>query len=226
MKSPITAIIFDLDEVLVDNYANHITATDAIMAPFQIVGKENVGESEEYTGMRCSDIIWDIMQKLHIPMDRFGDIFQKRQALFVSLVEKNCPAMPGVEHITKLAKDMGMKTALASSGSPEYIAVCLKKLGLEQYFDAIVSGEDLDRGKPDPQTFLVAAEKLGVAPASCLVIEDAEHGVAAAKAAGMPCIAVRYAERLRGVSQNLDKADAVVEQLGDIDEAMIRNINV
>jgi sugar-phosphatase len=87
----------------------------------------------------------------------------------------------------------------------------LQSLKLWELFDSIVGEEDAERGKPDPQAFLLAAEKLGVQPAECVVIEDAPEGIAAGKAGGMRCIGVtttRPAERLQ-------EADLVVESLED-----------
>jgi beta-phosphoglucomutase len=93
-----------------------------------------------------------------------------------------------------------------------------------RFFAAVVSMEDTQRGKPDPQVFLVAAQRLGVEPSQCLVMEDAVAGVEAAKAAGMRCIAVRFvghhpADRLKAAG-----ADVVVESLEEVSAKMVEDL--
>ena len=93
-----------------------------------------------------------------------------------------------------------MKVALCSSGSRPGIELILERLVWRSLFDVVVTGEDVAAGKPAPDLFLVAAERLGVAPAGCFVFEDTDDGVAAARAAGMEVFDVRRAPaaRLRG----------------------------
>lgn len=217
----IQAVIFDLDETLIDNSDHHITASCEVFKPFQKKGAEITEENPEYMGMRVSDVIRDIMQKLEIPEDQFENLYNKRQHIFVDLVKKSCKPMPGVEYITRLVSELRLKKALASSGMKEYIDLCLEKLHLTDYFDSVVSGEDLHYGKPHPETFLVAAKKLGVEPENCLVIEDAEHGIEAAKAAGMKCIGVHYPHTDPKLMQDLSQADIQVRSLKKITREML-----
>lgn len=212
----IQAVIFDLDETLVDNLALHIDASTKVFASFQKEGMEITEENPEYMGMRVSDVVKDIMKKLDIPKNQFENLYNKRQQIFLDLVKKSCKPMPGVEYITRLVNDLGLKKALASSGMKEYINLCLKKLHLTDYFDSVVSGEELHYGKPHPETFLVAARKLGVEPQNCLVIEDAEQGIEAAKAAGMKCIGVHYPYKDQMLMQDLSQADVEVKSLRKI----------
>lgn len=130
--------------------------------------------------------------------------------------------MPGMHQILSLVDQLGLKKALASSGTREYIHLALKKLKLTRYFDAVVSGEELKHGKPHPETFLVAAKKLGIDPDDCLVIEDAKKGVIAAKRAGMTCIGVHYPKQWnKKLGQNLSRADFEVGSLAKITKAML-----
>jgi HAD superfamily hydrolase (TIGR01509 family) len=84
----------------------------------------------------------------------------------------------------------GFKLAVGSSGPPENVRLTLEKLGRADRFDAMVTGADVTHGKPNPEVFLKAAERLGVPPAQCAVIEDAPQGIEAANAAGMTSIAI------------------------------------
>jgi beta-phosphoglucomutase len=96
--------------------------------------------------------------------------------------------LPGVDAALALLKDCGIAAAIGSSSrnAPDI----LRYLGLEGAFDAVVSGNDIERSKPFPDVFLIAAERLGVAPALCLVVEDAAAGIEAARAAGMRALSV------------------------------------
>jgi beta-phosphoglucomutase len=96
--------------------------------------------------------------------------------------------------------------------------------GIEHYFSVLVSAEDTQRGKPDPQVFLVAADRLGIPPARCLVMEDAPAGVQAAKAGGMKCIAVSFVGHHADSALKEAGADLVVKTLEQVSGATIRRI--
>jgi beta-phosphoglucomutase len=100
--------------------------------------------------------------------------------------------LPGVRALLEGLHAAGYKQAIGSSAPRQNLVLILGLTRTEQFFDAVVSQEDTQRGKPDPQVFLVAAAKAGVEPARCLVMEDAVAGVQAARAGGMKCIAVRF----------------------------------
>jgi HAD superfamily hydrolase (TIGR01509 family) len=87
-------------------------------------------------------------------------------------------------------RESGIKTALASSSPKHLVDLVMDKFGIAGLFDLILSGDEVERGKPAPDIYLGAAKKLGVTPENCVVVEDAPSGVAAAKAAGMRCLAV------------------------------------
>jgi beta-phosphoglucomutase-like phosphatase (HAD superfamily) len=104
----------------------------------------------------------------------------------------------------------GLHCALATSGERRYVEAVKRELNLDGVFDAVAVAEDVARGKPAPDVYLLAAERLGLPPAQCLVLEDAPNGVAAAKAAGMKCVAVPN-EMTR--SLDLSTADAMLPSL-------------
>src|SRR5439155_13625408 len=116
-----------------------------------------------------------------------------------------------VELIDALAA-AGFLLAVGSSGPPENISLCLAKLGRRANFSAVVTGSDVTRGKPDPQVFELASERLGVPASVCAVVEDAVHGVEAAKRAGMISIG------LTGTTdrERLGSADLVVDSLREL----------
>ena len=124
--------------------------------------------------------------------------------------------LPGVERWLKQLKADGWRQAIASAAPRLNVEAIVAALQIEAYFDAISSAEDVQRGKPDPQVFLVAAERVGATPDRCIVVEDAPAGIAGAHRGGMRAIGVR--------SSHADlHGDIVVDTLADLpDDAFER----
>jgi HAD superfamily hydrolase (TIGR01509 family) len=110
-------------------------------------------------------------------------------------------------------KKAGFRLALATSSYTEYAQLVLEKLGIDSVFDKMVTGNDVSKGKPDPEIFLKAAEQLGVLPEECMVIEDSGFGVQAAKKAGMFCFGFRSPNSM---NQDLSMADRIVDDIGEV----------
>ena len=111
--------------------------------------------------------------------------------IYLSLVPERLQAFPGAVDLVRACRAAGWKIAIASSADRIKVEANLRKIGLPpEHWDVIVTGEDVAARKPAPDIFLDAARKLGLAPAACVVVEDAVHGIEAAKAAGMRCVAV------------------------------------
>ena len=199
------AILWDLDGVLVDTAPFHFQAWQEL---FRSVGKGFAdGDFRRTFGLRNDAILRDILGEL-MPAEE-ARLARRKEELYRARAEGRVKAMPGAIGLLRRLKQEGRKTAIVSSAPRENVRVLLRSLGLEEMFEAVVAEEDAPRGKPDPQGFLLAAEKLGVAPAECVVIEDAPGGVEAAKRAGMRCIGVTTS-RPRGA---LTSADLVVDSL-------------
>jgi beta-phosphoglucomutase len=122
---------------------------------------------------------------------------------------------PGVQALLKDLKRNGFRLAIGSSAPPENLDVFWNRLALADWFDARVTKEEIARSKPAPDTFLRAAEKIGLAPARCAVVEDAVPGVQAGKAAGMRVMAVTTTRR----REDLAQADRIVDSLAELKAA-------
>ena len=136
-------------------------------------------------------------------------IARAKEKTFRKLGRQNIEPLPGAIKLIKSLGEYGFKVALASSAPVENIRLLTRSLGINDYFQAIVSGRDVTEGKPSPQGFLLAAQKLGVAPENCIVIEDAVAGVTAGKRVGTHCIAVTNTHP----RESLVDADLVVDTL-------------
>ena len=115
---------------------------------------------------------------------RFREIDDRKEGYYREIIREKFPAMNGADDLIEALAGDGFRLAVGSSGPPENVELAIEKLRSGRLISAKVTGADVTRGKPDPQVFLMAAERLGVPPASCVVIEDAVHGVEAAKRAG------------------------------------------
>ena len=148
-------------------------------------------------------------------------IWIKRRKDYIEHLESQ-PILPGVESYLADAKKTGLKLGIASSSPENWVVGHLTRLGLVEEFDAICTADDVEQTKPDPELFLLTAEKLGVAPDEVIVFEDSPNGVLGAKRAGMFVVAVPnpLTEQL-----DLSHADLTLGTLGEISlEALIERV--
>lgn len=217
----IKAIIYDLDDLMVNSYPLHTEASNKVFQKYGVDQRKlpkHVRAS--FIGMRVSDILRYLVDYFKLDVN-LEDLRKKRSAIFLELVKRKLKMMPGLYQSLKLFKKNKLKIALASSGARKYINLVLEKFKIANYFDVIISGDDVKRGKPDPEIFSVAAQKLHLKPEETLVLEDATNGIEAAKAAGCYCCAVVNKITPR---QNYSKADLVVNSLKEIDLALVRKL--
>lgn len=210
------AVLWDMDGVLLDSkYAHFIT--------FQRVFGKYGWEVNEETfqrifGMTNEQVIRQVTHAAIAP-SVIKEISLEKDECFREVIAAQAVFMDGVQLWLTTFKNNGIQQALASSGSMENINTILGALHAYPYFDAIVSGEDC-ASKPDPAVFLRAAEKLGAAPAGCLVIEDSVAGIQAAAAAGMKCLAVATTYP----AAQLPQTDLILTDLTVLDESMLEKI--
>jgi beta-phosphoglucomutase len=182
------AVIFDMDGVLVDSYQAHWQSWHFMADE---LGKGLTEEQFVSTFGRTSrEIIAEHWGENALPPGEIADFDRRKEALYREIVARDFPAMDGARELLRELHQAGFRLAVGSSGPPENVALAVERLVAAEYFDALVTGKDVTRGKPDPEVFLVAAQRLGVAPANCAVIEDAPVGITAANAAGMASIAL------------------------------------
>ena len=213
------AVIFDLDGVLVDSYRAHFISWR------QLYGELGIDYSEAAFAADFGRTSRDILRRTlgeQLTDEQIHKLDSRKEALFRDILRESFPAMDGaVELIDGLAANQFL-LAVGSSGPPENIALALEKLGRAEQFAAVVTGLDVTRGKPDPQVFQLAAERVGVPAAACAVVEDAVHGVEAARRAGMKSIALTGT----ATRDQLAQADLIVDSLRQLTPAKIRDLIV
>jgi len=205
--APPRAVIFDADGVLVDSYRAHFEAWQAMGRELGIdLAQETFAAS---FGRRNEDMmpaLWgEAVAEADIPAWS-----NWKEATYREILLRDFPAMDGARDLIDALRAAGFRLAVGSSGPPENVAVCLRGLECAGAFDAAVDGSEVTRGKPEPEVFLTAAEKLGLAPGRCAVVEDAVAGVEAAKRAGMAAVGLTGTARREALAP---RADRVVDSL-------------
>lgn len=216
----IKAVIFDMDGLIIDSESMQSNAFEAVLQEYGVKPTPNEEGIVHTVGVSGRDNWRELKEEYGIDEDTTALLKKKREA-YLDLLEEGIQPMKGFMDLLNLLRDKKVKLAVASSSTLEQIETILSTLGVIDYFDVIVGGEHVTRGKPAPDIFLEAAEKLGVVPEDCLVLEDSESGVEAAEKVGMRVIAVpnQYT-----VNHDFSKADQVVNSLADIDWRAIESV--
>jgi beta-phosphoglucomutase family hydrolase len=204
--------IFDWDGVIIDSHAQHEESWGLL---FQEIGRPMPeGFFKATFGMRNQQIIpmcFDFVNADdHAEIARLGN---RKEELYREILRRDgIEPLPGVVALLAELKELGIPTAVGSSTPRLNIETIMAMTGLAPYFQAIVSAEDVTVGKPDPQVFLKAGEKIGCPPERCLVFEDAHVGIEAGKRAGMKVLAVATTHPL----ESLHQADAAFVDLSGL----------
>ena len=213
MTRSIEAVVFDMDGILLDSEPIW-RATERRV--FRRLGIDVTEEDLMRTmGVRIADVVrlWHERQPWIGPS--VDDVAEEVVAGVAEAIERDGVLHEGAVAAIDRFRALGLRLALASSSPMRLIDAVLKLGSLEGRFDAVVTAEDEDRGKPDPAVYLTAARALGVEAARCLAIEDSIAGIRAAKSAGMVCVAIP--ERPAGEAEDAG-ADLVLASPAELDE--------
>jgi beta-phosphoglucomutase len=203
------AVIFDLDGVIVDS-------KDAHFASFDLLGREEgyTCTAEQFRDIfgRRNEEIFPMLYGHALPPERVAWLAERKEAMFRAMVAGRVTPLPGVRDLLPALATAGFHRALGTSTPRANVDLILRELGLAQYFETIVSAEDVTVGKPDPRVFSLGAERLGIPPAHCVVVEDAVAGVRAALNGGMKALAVTT----NHPRASLRAAQRVVDSLAEV----------
>ncbi len=203
-------MIFDMDGTVIDSNEKDFQAWKQMFKEHNIIF--NYDEYKQLLGAKATEIIDRYLALAEVEKNEF---VKKREKIFYKLSEENgLNTMPFIEDILKTAKALNLKTAIATGARREKLDYALKRTKLNGYFDVIVTADDVINGKPNPEVFLKAIEKLGVSPEDAVIWEDAELGVMAAKNANIKCIAITTTN---GSKSGLENADITIDSYEDLD---------
>lgn len=203
------AFIFDLDGVIVDTAKFHYLAWKELAnnLGFDFSEKQN----EMLKGVSRSKSLEILLEigKISLTQDHKEKLMFEKNQRYLSSVESlgTSEILPGIKDLILFLKSKNIWVALGSA-SKNAIPL-LKSLELFEFFDAIVDGNDVTHAKPDPEVFLLAAEKLRVSPDNCVVVEDSQAGIQAANIAGMTSVGI-------GSPENLSGSDFLFATTGDL----------
>jgi beta-phosphoglucomutase len=214
-------VIWDVDGTLVDTGELHFEAWVALARELD---KTFTREDFAATfGRRNPEIIREIFGT-HYTEEEIADLGYRKEVFYRAAAKHGVDLLPGVRALLEGLQAAGFKQAIGSSAPLQNVDLIIELTGTATFFDGIASMEDTTRGKPDPQVFQVAAQKLALPPAVCLVMEDAIAGVEAAKAGGMKCIAISFVGHHPEEKLKTAGADLIVKTLQQVSVQEVQNI--
>jgi len=200
---PYEGVILDMDGTLIES-----TEADFLAWKWLFADYNRSFTFQEYMpllGIKSADVI---QARLDLQGDELKNALQRKMNYFKEVVANNgIRTVPFAEAFLKSLKNYHVQIALATSSRREKMGLLMEKVGLLKYFDVIITGEEVQRGKPAPDIFIHAARTMLLNADKCVVIEDAVNGVAAAKNAGMKCIAITTTHS----ADQLRQADMVID---------------
>lgn len=215
------AVIFDLDGTLIDSMWVWSEVDVKYLQKFGIEVPEDLHEAIE--GMSFVEGAQLFKERFGIP-NTIEEIIEEWNQMAFQMYVEEVPMKPGAIDFIKKIREMGMKTAIGTSNSTRLVEAVLKVHGLQDDFDAIVTADEVPKGKPDPQIYLEAASRIGVEPSKCIVFEDICNGILAGKRAGMEVCAVRDDFSEYQWDKKVEMADYWIEDYGKLATILVKNI--
>lgn len=213
----IRTVIFDMDGVLIDSEPIHKSINQDFFREIGVPVSDNDYE-EKFVGSPLEQMFVYLKQYNDISSSTAELTEECGKRIVKGFEEAELSAAQGVGNLLKELKERGLNLAVGSSSSPELISLMINKIGLNEYFDHLVSGYEVEKGKPNPDLFLHIAGIFGTDPSECLVVEDSTLGVEASYRAGMKTVGVR---NISAVIQDLAKADLLVEDFSSVEQNKI-----
>ncbi len=183
------AVIFDLDGTLIDSEENYYLADRELLAAYGIEFSHD--DKRRYIGCGNLEMMSDLVRRFDLP-ESAAALASRKNQIYLEKAARGTRVFPEMKRFWDLVRARGLPVAIASGSAPTVLAHVLAPLGIAEEAIAVVSAEEVPRGKPAPDVFIETARRLGVPASECAVVEDSHHGVEAAVRAFMRCIAVPY----------------------------------
>lgn len=205
----VKAVVFDFDGVIADSEPLHEVAEKMIFRQL------DVEPDGDITGLRFEDILRNISEKNGLTLD-IERLIERKFQIMIDIAKVGIePIENSIELVNSLG---GIKLAIVSNSRRNWVEFVLNKFGIYKKFNAIVTAEDVKRGKPGAEPYLLASKRLGINPEDCLAVEDSSPGVKSAKAAGMRCVAFQSPNTK---NQDLSSADCSIKDLLEIKKMVL-----
>jgi beta-phosphoglucomutase family hydrolase len=218
---PLSAVIFDFDGVVIDSHDAHGRSWFALADELgHVLSHETFVAT---FGQRNESILPFLGWAEEDDRDRIQKLGDRKEGLYREILRaEGIEPLPGVVALLEDLKANGIPCAIGTSTPRANVECVLEITGLAGYFGDIAASEDVTRGKPDPEVFLKAAAKIGASPAACVVIEDAQVGLRAARAAGMKALAVTTTHPSEALAP--ENPDRIVTSLEEVNVANLREL--
>ncbi len=213
MLKDIEAVLFDLDGTLADSMWIWIDIDREFFADHHIDFPENL--NTEIEGMGFTETAVYFKETFHLD-ESIEEIKQIWNDMALEKFRSETPLKPGAMEFLEILRQRGIRVGIATSNSQILVDAFLEGRGLMNYIDAVTTVCDVTRGKPDPEVYLVTAEKLGVRPEHCLVFEDVPMGIMAGKNAGMRVCGVEDTFSADLSDKKMGLADYYIEDFTDL----------
>lgn len=208
------AALFDMDGTLVDNTLAHMRAFEIFCARYGVTGwKEKLSQA---FGMGNDDIMRLIMPAELIRERGLASLAEEKEAIYREIYAPEVRPVEGLVPLLESLRAAGVRCAVGSSGCRANVDFVLEKCRIGEFFDARISGDRVTRCKPDPEIYLTAAAALGMAPADCVVFEDAKAGIESARQAGVGRVVALATTLPREVLERETDADVIGETFADL----------
>lgn len=189
MPVPVKAVLFDHDGTLVDSEPAHFKMWQDVLRPYDVTLTEQ-DYRDNHAGIPTTQNAITLVNRHNLKVAPQALADAKDSATKDYLDRRAFPLMPGAMDAIVLLHRKGFRLAIVTGAGRSGVTATLRDYALSAYFDAVVSGDEVPHSKPAPDCYLLAADRLDLKPGECVAVEDTEHGVAAATAAGMRCAAV------------------------------------
>jgi beta-phosphoglucomutase len=216
-KDLIKAIIFDMDGVLVDSEPIHEKVEIETLEEFGMAVPK--AEWDGFRGKKIEDIFYYAIGKYGTGKEDIEEMIERKIEKYLSEALKSMELIAGArEFLGNLKSQAGLRLALTTSGRKVQQDKILEKFGLRNYFEIMVTADEINRGKPDPEPYLVTVGKLGEDSGRCLVIEDSDNGILSAKGAG--CVACGITTTFNSRKLKTAGADIIVDSFSELEKML------
>jgi beta-phosphoglucomutase len=213
------AVIFDFDGVITDSEVLHLRAFNKVLARYNIEIKEEI-YYKEYLGFTDLDCFKSVVEKSKLGLDseQIRNLIKQKNQVFEELARSEATIFEGAQEFLQMLRDNGIPMAICSGAVLEEIELILEQSGLGHFFDIIVAGDQITKGKPDPEGFILALKRLNegrqkpINSNECVAIEDSHWGLEAAKAAGIHTVAITNTYD----AEQLSMAEKIVASLSEL----------
>ena len=186
MSQPIRAVIFDMDGVVSDTQRIHAAVESEILAEYGIhIAPDDI--SARFAGISGKIMFATYFSEASVPMPDIEKLAERKSQEMFRRADQIIE-VPGTRDFIEYLARAKVPMAIASASHLGFISLVVDRLNVRDFFSALTSSREVQNGKPAPDVFLLAAERIGVPPSQCLVIEDGVSGMQAARAAGMRCV--------------------------------------